>query len=93
MAKAIRARFLVRGRVQGVGYRWWAADEARQLGLAGWIRNRRDGSVEVEAGGEQPLLDRFRERLEEGPAAAFVDEVQTARAGSDPLPSPFQITP
>lgn len=66
----------VRGRVQGVGFRWNARKEARRLGLAGWVRNEDDGSVLVVARGEAGELDAFEGWLAEGPAAARVDAVE-----------------
>jgi acylphosphatase len=69
-------RYIVRGRVQGVGFRWFVDSEARQLGLAGWVRNNIDGSVEVLAMGNEQQLANLRDRLQRGPRAARVDEVE-----------------
>src|ERR1700690_4672206 len=74
--KATQARrFLVRGRVQGVGFRWFVEREAHILGIAGWVRNNPDSSVEVLAMGTSAQLAGLRSRLREGPRAARVDEV------------------
>lgn len=69
-------RYIVRGRVQGVGFRWFVDHEARQLGLSGWVRNNYDGTVEVLAVGSEQQLEALRKRLVRGPRAARVDEVQ-----------------
>ena len=68
--------FRVRGRVQGVGFRWFVESEAAKLGIAGWVRNRSDGSVEVLAQGTREQLFALRAKLHEGPRAARVDEVE-----------------
>jgi acylphosphatase len=68
--------YIVRGRVQGVGFRWFVDHEARQLGLAGWVRNNIDGSVEVLAMGSEEQLAALSGRLRQGPRAARVDDVQ-----------------
>ncbi len=68
--------FRVRGRVQGVGFRWFVENAARQLDIAGWVRNRSDGSVEVLAQGSREQLFSLRAKLHEGPRAARVDEVE-----------------
>ena len=73
-------RFVVRGRVQGVGFRWFVEREAHILGLAGWVRNNPDGSVEVLAIGSRDQLIGLRSRLREGPRAARVDEVEELEA-------------
>src|SRR6266850_2253654 len=73
-------RFLVRGRVQGVGFRWFVEREAHTLGIAGWVRNRADGTVEVLAMGTHDQLSGLRSRLREGPRAARVDDVEEAEA-------------
>jgi acylphosphatase len=74
--KAIEARrFVVRGRVQGVGFRWFVEREAHILGIAGWVRNNADGSVEILAQGTRDQLLGLRARLREGPRAARVDAV------------------
>ena len=73
-------RFLVRGRVQGVGFRWFVEREAHVLGIAGWVRNNVDGSVEVLAMGSREQLLGLRSRLREGPRAARVDDVEEAEA-------------
>ena len=69
-------RFLVRGRVQGVGFRWFVEREALILQIAGWVRNNPDGSVEVLAMGTREQLIGLRARLFEGPRAARVDDVE-----------------
>jgi len=68
-------RFLVRGRVQGVGFRWFVEREAHILGIAGWVRNNADGSVEVLAIGSRDQLLGLCSRLRAGPRAARVDDV------------------
>ena len=69
-------RFVVRGRVQGVGFRWFVEREAHILQIAGWVRNNHDGSVEVLAMGTHEQLAGLRSRLQEGPRAARVDNVE-----------------
>src|SRR5512136_2113217 len=79
--KPIEARrFLVRGRVQGVGYRWFVEREAHLLGIAGWVRNNADGSVEVLAMGSREQLLGLQSRLRAGPRAARVDDVEELEA-------------
>ena len=73
-------RFLVRGRVQGVGFRWFVEREAHLLAIAGWVRNNADGSVEVLAIGTREQLFGFRSKLREGPRAARVDRVEELEA-------------
>jgi acylphosphatase len=71
-------RFLVRGRVQGVGFRWFVEREAHLLGIAGWVRNNHDGSVEVLAQGTRDQLSGLHSRLRDGPRAARVDAVEVS---------------
>lgn len=73
-------RFLVRGRVQGVGFRWFVEREAHILGIAGWVRNNPDSSVEVLAMGTRDQLSGLRSRLREGPRASRVDNVDECEA-------------
>ncbi|WEV47695.1 acylphosphatase [Bifidobacterium sp. ESL0690] len=75
--RVIRVRAVVTGMVQGVGYRYFAVNEARRCGVAGWVRNRLDGSVEVEVQGEQSLVASFVERLGHGPQWGRVENVAT----------------
>jgi acylphosphatase len=65
-------RFLISGRVQGVGFRYFADRAARAAGVTGWARNRDDGSVEVHANGSEAELDDLESRLRQGPARADV---------------------
>lgn len=76
-------RLSIKGRVQGVGYRWWAVETARALGLTGWVRNRRDGSVEALAIGEEELVRRFANACSQGPRSAVVSGVDIAPAQDD----------
>ena len=71
---------MVRGRVQGVGFRWFVEHEARLLGVAGWVRNNADGAVEVLAQGTRAQLSALRDRLRQGPRAARVDNVDESEA-------------
>ena len=73
-------RFLVRGRVQGVGFRWFVEREAHILQVAGWVRNNPDGTVEVLAMGTRDQLSGLRSHLREGPRAARVDNVEESEA-------------
>jgi acylphosphatase len=73
-------RFLVRGRVQGVGFRWFVEREAHILKIAGWVRNNSDGTVEVLAQGTRDQLSGLRSRLREGPRASRVDDVEEVEA-------------
>jgi acylphosphatase len=72
----LRAKqYLVRGRVQGVGYRFFALETARRAGIQGWVRNLASGDVEVHAEGEEATLRGFKEKLERGPSQSRVTEV------------------
>jgi acylphosphatase len=84
-------RFVVRGRVQGVGFRWFVEREAHILQVAGWVRNNHDGSVEVLAMGTREQLAGLRERLQEGPRAARVDDVEESEAQAVAGLSSFQV--
>lgn len=70
-------RFVVHGVVQGVGFRHALCREALRLGLAGWVRNRRDGTVEALAVGSNHALDALHRWSQRGPAAARVEAVET----------------
>jgi len=70
-----RLEAVVRGRVQGVGFRWFVIDRAGYLGLTGWVANEPDGSVRCVAEGPREDLLTFLEALHEGPPMAMVDRV------------------
>lgn len=80
-------RYRVRGRVQGVGFRFFVERVAGDLRLRGWVRNCADGSVEVLAEGELEVLDRFEEALRRGPRMARVDQVISEPAPVENLTS------
>jgi acylphosphatase len=84
-------RFLVRGRVQGVGFRWFVEREAHILQLAGWVRNNPDGTVEVLAQGTGEQLAGLHSRLREGPRTARVEGVEVSEAQPVAGLSSFQI--
>ena len=67
--------FLIRGRVQGVGFRWFVHREASELALKGWVRNTEDGDVEVVAAGDEESLAELRGSLKKGPRGSRVDKV------------------
>ncbi len=84
-------RFLVRGRVQGVGFRWFVEREAHILKITGWVRNNPDASVEVLAVGTRDQLSGLRSRLQEGPRAARVDAVEEFDAEPGAGLTSFQV--
>jgi acylphosphatase len=92
MTEDVQARrFIVRGRVQGVGFRWFVEREAHMLQIAGWVRNNHDGSVEVLAQGTRDQILGLRSRLREGPRAARVDAVEESEAKPATGISSFRI--
>ncbi len=74
----VSIRLHIRGRVQGVWYRGWAVAQAQELGLSGWVRNRRDGSVEALVSGAGPAVRAMIEHCRRGPPAARVDDIVEA---------------
>jgi acylphosphatase len=76
MSGQTAVRVEIRGRVQGVWYRGWTVDAAQRRSLRGWVRNRRDGSVEALFIGPRDQVDAMIEACREGPPAARVDSVQ-----------------
>jgi acylphosphatase len=83
VSKAVRV--VIRGRVQGVGYRAWVERQAITLGLQGWVRNRRDGSVEAAFEGEASIVANMVASCRRGPASARVDDVVEEAANADAL--------
>jgi len=71
---------LVKGRVQGVGFRWFVRERAEALGLAGWVRNREDGAVEAEVEGERRAVEDFIASLRRDHPVARVDSIVTRPA-------------
>ncbi len=78
-----RVRFVVTGRVQGVGFRWFVKAEAVPLELTGWIRNRPDGAVEGEVEGREDAIDALQACLEVGPSSAIVTNVELAEISDE----------
>ena len=85
-------RIRIEGRVQAVGFRDWMRQAARALGLTGWVRNRRDDSVEAVISGDAALVDDLLELCRRGPPLAQVAEV-TVLAEEDGTFSTFEIRP
>jgi acylphosphatase len=75
----------VTGRVQGVFFRAWTRNQAQALGLAGWVRNCDDGSVEAQVEGEERAVDRLIALIGEGPSGARVDHVDSRETRSEGL--------
>jgi acylphosphatase len=84
MSDAMR-QVTMRGRVQGVGYRYWVEQQARAHGLEGWVRNRRDGSVEALFAGPADVVSGMIALCRRGPASARVDAVGEEPANADAL--------
>lgn len=89
--RVIARQFIVRGRVQGVGFRWFVIDTAERLGVSGWTRNLPDGRVEIVAQGESDALEQLASALGEGPRAARVDDVTSDDRPVDPSMTGFHV--
>jgi acylphosphatase len=82
----------VRGRVQGVGFRWFVVEKAQELKVAGWVKNKPDGNVEVAAVGPADAITRLESAVKVGPRAARIDEVRVLPPlPTEAMPSPFEI--
>ncbi len=90
----VARRFLVRGRVQGVGFRFFVREAAGVENVGGWVRNLQDGRVEIFAEGDLTSVDRLERRIRRGPPGARVEAVEVfdGEAPSPALP-PFTIKP
>jgi len=86
-------RYLISGRVQGVFYRASAQRYALSLGLSGWVRNRRDGKVELLACGEEPALAELEKWLEIGPEYAKVTNIKIMSENPASIPAAFDVLP
>jgi len=87
-----RRGWIVRGRVQGVGFRWFVWREAERLGLGGFVRNLRDGTVEVVSQGSDAALDRMQELLRQGPPGSNVEAVEAREVPAElEVPNSFGI--
>jgi len=83
----------ITGRVQGVGFRYSMQHEAARLGVRGWVRNRRDGSVEALVQGSETAIAAITEWARRGPAGARVDSVQVANADAETNLATFEQRP
>ena len=89
----IAQHLVIRGRVQGVGYRYAMTETAQALGVTGWVRNRRDGTVEaVVQGGDEPV-QRLVEWSKRGPVGATVTAVESTAHAVDPALDAFTARP
>lgn len=86
-----RLRLLIRGRVQGVGFRWFAREAAERLGVEGWVRNLADGRVEAEAQGTTEQLTSFVRELKEGHPYAQVEGIESRDVPIEPAAGAFAI--
>jgi acylphosphatase len=91
MTDHVRLDAVVRGRVQGVGYRYFAQDAARRGGLSGWVLNDVDGSVRCRVEGSRSDLEAFLATLERGPAGAWVDRVEATWGAANGDLGPFIV--
>ena len=92
MSERVVRHVRIEGRVQGVWYRGWTVDEAKRLGLDGWVRNRRDGSVEAVFAGPAEAVDAMIAACHRGPPSARVDLVR-AEPSSESVPAGFEQRP
>ena len=88
---SIITRFVVKGRVQGVGFRWATREQALQRGLCGWVQNCSDGSVEVWAKGAETTLSSFKAWLWQGSSGSRVSEIHVTLEEGEHVPDTFYI--
>ncbi|MGH7520353.1 MAG: acylphosphatase [Gemmatimonadales bacterium] len=85
-------RWIIRGRVQGVGFRWFVMSHAERLKLGGYVRNLPDGAVEVVSQGPDAALETLEQHLRRGPSAARVDQLARLQVPLEPdVPRSFEI--
>ena len=89
----IRRRLVITGRVQNVFYRDWLIEQARSLGVDGWVRNRADGSVEAFAAGRREMVEALIERAREGSPASRVTDVAVSEDASGEVLDGFEKRP
>ncbi|HYT65385.1 MAG TPA: acylphosphatase [Vicinamibacterales bacterium] len=84
-------RYVIAGRVQGVGFRWFAHDAAAREGLHGWVRNLADGSVEIVVEGDRESIDRLEAAVRRGPPAARVERIDVELMAPEGRVTGFEI--
>jgi len=89
----VALRLRLHGHVQGVGFRWFVRHVARELGLAGRVRNLRDGSVEIEVTGDAERVEELKARVRQGPPGAAVAGLHEERLAAGPGWDSFEIDP
>ena len=87
----VARRYVIAGRVQGVGFRWFTHDAAAREGVHGWVRNLADGSVEVVAEGDQASVDRLEAATRRGPSSARVERVDVEELAPTGRTTGFEI--
>lgn len=90
-AGRVRVHIIVSGLVQGVGYRYFALNAARKLAISGWVRNRMDGTVELEAQGTRSTVTAFIDRLKSGNEWSRVRDVQVTAMAAQPSDRSFKV--
>jgi acylphosphatase len=84
-------RYLIRGRVQGVGFRMFTEVAALREGVHGWVRNTRSGDVEIRAEGDAEALERFERAIAQGPPRSRVDSLDVTDLGADGRDTGFTV--
>ncbi|MDH3471193.1 MAG: acylphosphatase [Acidimicrobiia bacterium] len=92
MSEVGARRCVVTGRVQGVGFRWWAKQAADELGVAGWVQNGAGGEVELMVQGQDVAVEAYLKRLADGPPMAAVDDVAVSDAEVEAELDGFEIS-
>ncbi len=90
-AASVRAHVYITGRVQGVNFRYYTRQQAARMGLNGWVRNLRDGRVEVVIEGKKPLVDQMLAWCDHGPPSARVDRIEVEWEGISERMNDFKI--
>jgi acylphosphatase len=87
----VARRYVIAGRVQGVGFRWFTHDAAAREGVHGWVRNLADGTVEVMAEGDGPSVDRLEAAVRRGPSSARVERFDVEEVAPAGRTTEFEI--
>ena len=87
----VARRYVIAGRVQGVGFRWFTHDAAAREGVHGWVRNLADGCVEIVAEGDRPGVDRLEAAVRRGPSSARVERFDVEELAPTGRPAGFEI--